>query len=53
MALRVAIRSRTTVAAGRSWTLAEHLDGVARQQWRSMIRDPLKRATRRLRRRRS
>jgi predicted metal-dependent phosphoesterase TrpH len=51
MALRVAIRSRTTVAAGRSWTLAEHLDGVARQQWRSMIRDPLKRATRRLRRR--
>ncbi len=49
--LRVAIRSRTTVAAGRTWTLAEHLDGVAKQQWRAMVRDPLKRATRRLRRR--
>lgn len=48
--LRLAIRGRTTVAAGRSWTLAEHLDGVARQQWRSMVRDPWKRLRRRGRR---
>jgi len=44
--LRRAIHDRTTVAAGRSWTLGEHLDGVARQQWRSMIRDPWKRLRR-------
>ena len=47
-ALRAAIRSRTTVAKGRAWTLREHLDGVATQQWRSMIRDPYKRARRRV-----
>jgi len=49
-ALRRAIRARTTRAEGRAWTLREHLDGAARQQWRSMVRDPLKRATRRMRR---
>jgi len=49
-ALRAAIRARTTRALGRSWTLREHLDGVATQQWRSMVRDPYKRARRRVRR---
>jgi len=47
-ALRAAIHARTTVAKGRAWTLREHLDGVATQQWRSMIRDPYKRARRRV-----
>jgi predicted metal-dependent phosphoesterase TrpH len=46
--LRAAILARTTSPDGRHWTLGEHLDGVARQQWRSMIRDPLKRARRRM-----
>lgn len=49
-ALRQAIAERTTRAEGRHWTLREHLDGVARQQWRSMVRDPAKRARRRFRR---
>jgi hypothetical protein len=49
-ALRAAIRERTTRALGRSWTLREHLDGVATQQWRSMVRDPYKRARRRIKR---
>lgn len=49
-ALRAAIRARTTRAHGRSWTLREHLDGVATQQWRSMVRDPYKRARRRVKR---
>jgi predicted metal-dependent phosphoesterase TrpH len=49
-ALRAAIRSRTTRAEGRAWTLGEHLDGVAKQQWRSMVRDPYKRARRRMKR---
>jgi Predicted metal-dependent phosphoesterases (PHP family) len=49
-ALRTAILARTTRAHGRTWTLGEHLDGVAKQQWRSMIRDPYKRARRRIRR---
>src|SRR6266542_4055481 len=49
-ALRLAIAERTTRAEGRHWTLREHLDGVARQQWRSMVRDPAKRARRRFRR---
>ena len=48
--LRAAIIGRTTSAAGRDWTLGEHLDGVATQQWRSMVRDPVKRARRRIRR---
>ena len=43
-ALRSAILARTTRAEGRAWTLREHLDGVAKQQWRSMVRDPYKRA---------
>jgi hypothetical protein len=46
--LREAIRGRTTTADGRGWTLREHLDGVATQQWRSMVRDPIKRAGRRM-----
>ena len=49
--LRHAILERTTSPEGRHWTLREHLDGVARQQWRSMVRDPMKRATRRMRKR--
>jgi len=49
-ALRRAIADRTTRPDGRHWTLAEHLDGVARQQWRSMVRDPVKRARRRIKR---
>jgi len=44
--LRAAIAARTTVAAGRKWTLREHLDGALRQQWRSMLRDPAKRVWR-------
>jgi predicted metal-dependent phosphoesterase TrpH len=48
-ALRAAILARTTRAEGRAWTLREHLDGVATQQWRSMIRDPYKRARYRVR----
>ena len=47
-ALRAAIRERTTRAEGRSWTLGEHLDGVMTQQWRSMVRDPYKRARHRV-----
>ena len=46
--LRKAIAERTTRADGRHWTLGEHLDGVAKQQWRSMVRDPVKRARRRI-----
>ena len=49
-ALRRAIADRTTRPDGRHWTLGEHLDGVAVQQWRSMVRDPVKRARRRIRR---
>ncbi|HEV8670902.1 MAG TPA: PHP-associated domain-containing protein [Candidatus Limnocylindria bacterium] len=51
-ALRRAIADRTTRPDGRHWTLGEHLDGVARQQWRSMVRDPVKRARRRITRQR-
>jgi hypothetical protein len=47
--LRRAIQGRTTRPDGRHWTLGEHLDGVATQQWRSMVRDPVKRARRRIR----
>jgi predicted metal-dependent phosphoesterase TrpH len=46
--LRRAIETRTTRAEGRTWTLREHLGGVARQQWRSMVKDPVKRARRRI-----
>lgn len=48
--LRGAITQRATRPDGRHWTLREHLDGVARQQWRSMVRDPVKRARRRIKR---
>ncbi|MDQ2913987.1 MAG: PHP domain-containing protein [Chloroflexota bacterium] len=48
MELRTALRDRTTRADGRGWTLREHLDGAATQQWRSMVRDPIKRARRRM-----
>lgn len=47
--LRRALLDRTTTPEGRHWTLREHLDGVAKQQWRSMVRDPMKRARRRMR----
>ena len=47
--LRAAILARTARARGRVWSLSEHLDGAATQQWRSMIRDPYKRARRGLR----
>jgi len=46
--LRDALRARQTKADGRGWTLREHLDGAAKQQWRSMVRDPIKRARRRM-----
>lgn len=49
VALRQAIAARSTVPQGRMWSLREHLDGVARQQWRSMVRDPVKRVRRRMR----
>ncbi len=45
--LRAAIVAKTTRAAGRAWTLREHLRGAAQQQYRSMVRDPAKRAWRR------
>lgn len=45
--LRRAIAARATVAAGRRWTLREHLDGAVEQQYRSMLRDPAKRVWRR------
>lgn len=45
--LRAAILARTTTASGRAWTLREHLRGAAQQQYRSMVRDPAKRAWRR------
>lgn len=47
--LRGAIDAHQTTAHGRSWTLGEHLEGAATQQWRSMVRDPIKRARRRIR----
>jgi len=46
--LRTALREHSTTADGRGWTLKEHLDGAATQQWRSMVRDPIKRARRRM-----
>ena len=46
--LRTALRQHATRADGRSWTLGEHLEGAATQQWRSMVRDPIKRARRRM-----
>ena len=46
--LRRAIEGRETSAHGRSWTVREHLGGAATQQWRSMVRDPIKRARRRI-----
>ncbi len=51
--LRRAILDRTTRPEGRHWTLREHLDGVATQQWRSMVRDPVKRARHRMRKRKA
>ncbi len=46
--LRTALEGRSTTAHGRGWTLGEHLHGAAKQQWRSMVRDPIKRAGRRM-----
>jgi predicted metal-dependent phosphoesterase TrpH len=48
--LRRAIVARTTSADGREWSVREHLGGVARQQWRSMVRAPFRHARRRIRR---
>lgn len=48
--LRRAISERTTTAGGREWSVREHLDRAALQQWRSMVRDPIKHARRRMRR---
>ncbi len=45
--LRAAILARTTTPSGRHWSLGEHLDGAAKQQWRSMVRDPAKKLLRR------
>ena len=45
--LRAAILARTTTPSGRHWSLSEHLDGAAKQQWRSMVRDPAKKLLRR------
>lgn len=42
--LRAALLARTTAPGGRPWTLREHLRGAAQQQYRSMVRDPAKRA---------
>ncbi|HET8568752.1 MAG TPA: PHP-associated domain-containing protein [Candidatus Limnocylindria bacterium] len=50
--LRRALAARLTGAGGRKWTLREHLHGIARQQYRSMVRDPVKRARHRIRRKR-
>jgi predicted metal-dependent phosphoesterase TrpH len=44
--LRRALEAHEIKADGRGWTLREHLDGAAKQQWRSMVRDPIKRARR-------
>lgn len=38
--LRRAIVERRTKADGRVWTMREHLDGAARQQWRSLVVNP-------------
>jgi predicted metal-dependent phosphoesterase TrpH len=46
--LRAALGDHATTAHGRRWTLGEHLEGAATQQWRSMVRDPIKRARRRM-----
>ena len=46
--LRSALQAHAARADGRGWTLREHLDGAAKQQWRSMVRDPVKRARRRM-----
>src|SRR5437870_5301031 len=49
--LRQAIADRSTTAKGREWSVREHLDRAALQQWRSMVRDPIKQARRRMSRR--
>jgi len=46
--LRRAIADRVTVPDGRGWSVREHLDGAAKQQWRSMVREPWKRARQRM-----
>jgi predicted metal-dependent phosphoesterase TrpH len=46
--LRRAIGERRTRAAGRRWSVREHLDGAARQQWRSLIVHPAAKVRRRL-----
>ena len=46
--LRRAIEERSTVPNGRGWSVREHLGGAAKQQWRSMVRQPFRRARRRV-----
>lgn len=42
-----AIRARATVAEGRPWGVRDHLSGIGRQQWRSMVLHPVQKARRR------
>lgn len=46
--LRRAIDERATVADGTPWGVRDHLAGIARQQWRSMVRHPVEKARRRI-----
>ncbi|MBI2322921.1 MAG: PHP domain-containing protein [Chloroflexi bacterium] len=47
--LRRAIAAGETQHVGRHWTVAEHLHGLPRQLWRSMIAHPTEKAARSLR----
>lgn len=49
--LHEAIRVGSTTPEGRHWTVAEHLQGVHRQLWRSMIAHPTEKVARGLGRR--
>ncbi len=48
MDLRGAIAQRATTAAGASWGVRDHLDGIARQQWRAIVLHPAQKARRRM-----
>ena len=43
---RRAVRERTTRPLGAFWTIREHFDGFAEQQWRSMVLAPTQKLTR-------
>jgi predicted metal-dependent phosphoesterase TrpH len=45
---RAAIAARTTVASGQFWTIRDHLDGFAEQQWRAMVLAPTQKLARAL-----